>query len=420
MTITNKILNFYEIKIGFYARTVAAFILLLSAIRLLFFRLEDFLPSRVPFKDSAFFLQKYEFFLEHGWFESIVKGASPVFNAFVWLLDLFIENPYQSMKFLSMISMIATILLWVYFGLSVLQISKRYSLLFTSFLIYLAFFRNAFFSGTNDGLFCLLICLGIVFLFKSVIKYSPYSLIGSAIFFALAFGTREIFIFYLPGIVLILILIWLNGQANFKSILAFVLVFLIISISVYFPTLAENQTFKFADKNEGAGNWAEKNYLQVYLGENQISFQEVETFKSSNPNVILPQSYSEAIFLDLKLTVSNFVRQLILIQKPFIWQIGILFLMFLSTTFWMFRQKKFLDLNVLAFILFVTFTFSFSILLINRVEFRWFMVFPFLFSVLSFQSLNHLKDKYPWLEILFLTNILIISILNFGLIGVWK
>jgi hypothetical protein len=416
---TDKKYSQFLVRNVFLIRFVVASVLLLSSIRLLIFRLSDFLPSQIPFKDSAFFVQKYDFFIKNGWYESITAGASPVFNALVWIVDLYINDPYQSMKILSMASMIGTILIWFYFGKSVLRISSRYTYLFISFLIYLAFYRNAFFSGTNDGLFCLFICLGIVFLFKSILKNSQLSLLGASFFFALAFGTREIFVFYLPGIVLILILLGLKSRINTKFILGFIGVFLLTTVTLYFPSLIENHTLKFADKSEAAGNWAEKNYLQVYLGENQISFQDVETFKTANPDVILPQTYSEAIVLNPKLTVSNFLRQLVLIQKPFVWQIGVLFFILIGMTILKLKKGDFLNLNVLAILLFITFTFSFSILLINRVEFRWFMVFPFLFSALSFASLTHYAKRYPAIEIVFLVNCLIISVLNFGLVGVW-
>jgi hypothetical protein len=338
----------------------------------------------------------------------------------VWLLDFLINDPYQSMKVLSIASMIGTIIIWFYFGKSVLKISSRYSFLFFSFLTYLAFYRNAFFSGTNDGLFCLLISLGVVFLFKSILRDSAVSLWLSGLFFALSFSTREIFVFYLAGIIIILILLGLKKQFKVLHILGFLGIFIVVTFTLYFPSLIENHTFKFADKNEGVGNWPEKNYLQVYLGKAQISFQEVEKFKDSNPTIILPQSYSEAIFLDLGLTVANFLRQLILVQKPFVWQIGLLFLIFLGVAFWKLIEFDFLNLNVLALVLFFAFTFSFSVLLINRVEFRWFMIFPFLFSVLGFATLSDHHRMYPVLEILFLVNCLIISIMNFGLIGVWE
>ncbi|MFT5824252.1 MAG: hypothetical protein ACI8ZM_005518 [Crocinitomix sp.] len=417
---TDKMYPRFLVRNIFLIRFVVASVLLLSSIRLLIFRLSDFLPSEIPLKDSAFFVQKYDFFIENGWYESITVGASPVFNALVWIVDLLVKDPYQSMKLLSMVSMVVTILIWVYFGKSVLRISSRYTYPFVSFLIYLAFYRNAFFSGTNDGLFCVFICLGIIFLFKSILNNSQLSLFGASFFFALAFGTREIFVFYVPGITLILILLNLKSRINAKSILGLIGVFLLTTFALYFPSLIENHTFKFADKSEAAGNWAEKNYLQVYLGENQISFQDVETFKNTNPDVTLPQTYSEAIFFNPKLTVSNFLRQLILIQKPFVWQIGVLFLFLIGMTIWNIKKGGFLSLNVLAILLFITFTFSFSILLINRVEFRWFMVFPFLFSALTISFIERNWQKYPLLEYMFLANCLLISVLNFNLIGVWK
>jgi hypothetical protein len=394
--------------------------LLLSAFTLLIFRLSDFLPSTIPIKDPAFFLQKYNYFLENGWYQSIVIGTSPFFNGMVWLLDFLINNPYKSMKVLSIASMIGTIIIWFYFGKSVLKISSRYSFLFFSFLTYLAFYRNAFFSGTNDGLFCLLISLGVVFLFKSILRESVVSLWLSGLFFALSFSTREIFVFYLPGIIVIILLLRFKKQFKVAQIFGFLGIFIVMSFALYYPSLIEEHTFKFADKNEGVGNWPEKNYLQVYLGEAQISFQDVENFKISNPSITLPKSYSEAVFLDLKLTASNFFRQLVLIQKSFIWQTGILFLLFIGIALKKLLELEFLNLNTLALVLFITFIFSFSILLINRVEFRWFMVFPFLFSTLAFASLSDYHKKFPLIEVIFLVNCIIISIMNFGLIGVWK
>lgn len=397
-----------------------AFVFLLSAIKLLFYRLSDFIPSVVPIKDSAFFINKYLFFIEKGWYESIVAGASPVFNSVVWVIDLFMNNPYQSMKLLSMISTVGIVLTWIYFVVAVLKISKKYIFIAIAFSLYLSVLLGSFFSGTNDALFCLFISLGIVSLFNFVKSSSQVAFCCSSFYFCLALGTREIFIFYAPGLLVILMLLLISKKTELLNGLTYIGIFLLGTLVIYFPSLVENQALKFADKNQAGRNWPEKNYLQVYLNVPQMTFEEVRLFKENNPDILLPQTYSEAIFLNPKMTVSNFFRQLTLTQKPFVWQIGILFLLFLTVAIMKIWQMNWVDLNVLSLFLYGLFALAFSILLINRVEFRWFMVFPYLFTGLGIQSLERYAGKYPVLEWLFWVNCMIISCLNFNLIGVWK
>lgn len=402
-------------------RSLVSLFLLVSSCRVLWYRLQEFLPSRIPLKDSAFFFKLYQDYRERGWYFSVAKGTSPIFNLFVRLFELVGMDTFQSMKLVSMLSMIGVILVWYFFAKRILLIPKEFNFLLISILLYIAFYRAAFFSGTNDGLFALWISLGLVFLFGAVKKSSSSYSSYSTVFFVLAFGTRELIVFYFPGLLLIWIIVLVNKILPMKAALISIVIVVVGSLLLYFPALIEHNELRFADKNIDAqdGIWAQKNYVQTYLDIPQMTFEELKQFKVKHPEIHLPTTYSEAIALNPRLTISNAFRQLILITKPFVWQLGILFLVVVIFGFYQVFHSNWSSLYALTLILLISFSICFSVLLINRVEFRWFMIFPFLIVTLGIHLIEISKKEFFWLEYFIWINLILISVLNVFLIRIW-
>jgi hypothetical protein len=400
---------------------VSLITLFLACIRLLHHRIVTYLLVPNPIKDEIIFVAKYDFLLNNGWHDSIVFGTSPVFNVLVFVFNLIVGDPFISMKALNIFSMLGIVGLWTYYLFADLKISFRYRALSVISLVYLTVTYNSFFSACNDSLFLLLISLGIYSLLRAFKNFRLSVFLASAAWFALALGTRELLVFYIPGILLVLIFLFLYQSIIIKYSIYYFLVFGLLTVILYYPSLAENGNLEFLDKNEGIyeGYWQEKNYLQLMQNTSGLSLADVESFKASNPDVILPTSYLEGIFMNPVLTLKNFIRQLTLINSAVVWKLGLLYLAFLIFVFSSLRRKEFGGQEVVIFLVFLLYAMAFSVLPINRVEFRWFILFPILFFVAAIYRLYQIGDRFPWTEYVVYLNFLVIGIVNFLLIGIW-
>lgn len=400
---------------------ITLIVLLAACVQLINHRWENYLSISKPIKDEILFVNKYNYFQINGWYESIVHGTSPVYNAAVFLVDQVIGDPFISMKAVNILCMIGIIGIWVYFLLVDLKISNRYRWLSVLTIFYLTVVFNSFFSACNDSPFLLFMSLGIYALLKTIREYRNSVFLLAALCFALALGTRELLVFYIPGIFSVLVILIFYKLIKIKAIILFVLVFALATGAIYFPSIIENKSLAFLDKNEGIyeGYWQEKNYLQLKLNVGKLERVDVESYKERNPDVILPQSYLKGIFMDPVLTLKNSIRQFKLINFALVWKLGVLYLIFLGLVIGSVIKKEFLNPELLIFLIFILYALAFSILPLNRVEFRWFILFPILFFVLSIYRLDLLGDKNKRIEFLVYSNFLIIGIVNFMLIGIW-
>lgn len=405
-------------KLNRIIKILLLIILPVSIIRLIHHRINRYLLVEVPVDDEIFFLEKYNFFVENGWYESIKNGTTPIFNLCIYVIDIFVDNSFYSMKVLNVFCLIIFITTFLFFLKSLIGLSHKYFLISILFIVSLTVQRNTFFTASNDSLFIVFILLGLLFLIKPIKKRSLLSFILSGIFFSLALGTRELFIFYLPGIFLILYV--QNKSEPNQHILLFFISFFIFSTLIYLPSILENGTLKFANKDEVINSlkWVEKNYLEVYLKKTKISFEELQDFKLNNPSFKFPESYFEAIFLNLNLTVKNYLRQLSLTFKPFLWKLGGFYIIFI---FWFFKDliEKKNNLIMKVGIFYLTYTLVFCLIILYRVEFRWFMIFPQLIFSLSLSIITKKFSENCFKDFVFYLNILAVTLPNFFLKGIW-
>ncbi len=408
---------------SFYLMKVLSWIAMATAIiRLLIHRWEHYLSIPYPIKDELQFVDKFNFFLENGWVDSVVSGTSPVFNALVFAVDVFIQNPLISMKVVNVLSMLGIIGIWTVYLFKVVNLSHPNRLLAFLVITYLTVVYNSFFSACNDSLFLFWISLGLYHLLVLIRRYSKTSIMVASVAFALALGTRELLVFYLPGILVVLGAMVMGKKLNVTNLCFFFGVLIGLTGLIYLPSLVQNGTLAFHNKNEGIyeGYWQEKNYLQLMLGKEGLSRAEVEAYKEANPSVTLPKSYSAGMLMNPALTFKNAIRQLVLINKATFWKLGVVYLFFLGIVMKCIRNKNFLSPAVLVFLMFGSFSLAFALLPISRVEYRWFILFPLLIFVHSMEQLNHQNVKpSSFLEYALYANFLVIWVVHSLLIGIW-
>ncbi|GHB23849.1 hypothetical protein [Mongoliitalea lutea] len=401
----------------------ATWIALATAIvRLLIHRWKHYLSIPYPIKDEIQFVNKFNFFLENGWVDSIVSGTSPVFNAIVFAVDVFIQNPFISMKVVNVLSMLGIIGIWTVYLFKVVNLSRPYRLLAFLVITYLTVVYNSFFSACNDSLFLFWISLGIYHLLILIRGYSKTSITIASVAFALALGTRELLVFYLPGILFVLGALVMEKKLKLGNLAFSFGVFIGLTGLIYLPSLVQKGTLAFHDKNEGIydGYWQEKNYLQLMLGKEGLSRAEVEAYKEANPSVALPKSYAAGILMNPTLTLKNAIRQLILINKATLWKLGLVYVFFLTIVWKSLWNRDFLSPSLLVFLMFGSFSLAFALLPISRVEYRWFILFPLLIFVYSMEQLNLQNvKKSSFLEFALYANFLIIGVVHSLLIGIW-
>lgn len=402
-------------------RMVTLFAMVLACARLVVHRWENYLSVPYPIKDEIQFVNKFYFLQEHGWYESVVSGTSPVYHGLVFLVNIFISDPLVSMKLLNVLGLLGVIGIWVVYLIKELKISIRYRWLSILSVVYLTVVYNAFFSACNDSLFLFFISLGMFFLLKLLRENKFSTIILAGVGFAFALGTRELLAFYTPGIMIWLFVLFFFQKINKIQLASFFITLLTLTVFIYLPAILEKGRPVFHDKNEGIypGYWQEKNYLQLLINREGMTREEVESFKENNPEILLPQTYFHGIFLNPSLTLKNTFRQLKLINYAAIWKLGLVYFLFFGLAIQAIWTKRFLSPEALVFLMFASYAFAFAILPITRVEFRWFILFPLFFLVVVMEKLDRWKDQKRIGESLIYFNFLVIGIVNSMLIGIW-
>jgi hypothetical protein len=393
-----------------------------AIVRLLIHRWEHYLSIPYPIKDEIQFVNKFNFFLENGWIDSVVSGISPVFNALVFAVNVFIHNPFISMKVVNVLSMLGIIGIWTVYLFKEVNLSHPNRLLAFLVITYLTVVYNSFFSACNDSLFLFWISLGLYHLLVLIHRFSKTSITVASVAFALALGTRELLVFYLPGILVMLGALAMGNKLKVTNLAFFFGVFIGLTGLIYLPSLVQKGTLAIHNKNEGIyeGYWQEKNYLQLMLGKEGLSRAEVEAYKEANPSVTLPKSYAAGMLMNPTLTFKNAIRQLVLINKATFWKLGVVYVFFLGIVMKCIRNKNFLSPSILVFLMFGSFSLAFAFLPISRVEYRWFILFPILIFVFTIERFNtQYSLKLGIWEIIIYLNFLIIGIFNSLLIAVW-
>jgi len=126
-----------------------------------------------------------------------------LFNLAAWFFFQWTGDSLLSLRLVSVAAFVGMVVAWWYARLG---LRVRGTLLwgFLVFLVGLALLRNTFFSGVNDPLFALFISLGFIFLASAFCSdhERPWLFALSGLSFAGALAVRELFVLYVPGILL--------------------------------------------------------------------------------------------------------------------------------------------------------------------------------------------------------------------------
>ena len=428
-----------NLKIGnrlLYGSTMV--LLLFASFRLLQHRLKTyfFLPEAI--KDELGFYNNFELYLREGWYASVASGVSPLYNLATRFLYFFNGDILLSLRLVDLLSLVGVIVAWSYFIYYKLEVKGLIFGTVVLFFITLGFRQMAYFCGTSDGLFIFFMSLSIIFLFSEINseEKNAKNLILSGVFFAFALSTRELAVLYLLGYSAIFFYFLLKRHNFLKSFIVWLAPFLLLVGIIHYPALIEKQQLSIHNKDFKNANvtWAEINYLTLQNNKDKLLYgrdtksdkvthEDILAYRKIHGENALPKTMMSALFWDLSITAKNFLGLLYLSQLPFVFQLGLFYLLFMAKPI----QQLVISRNIrqvctasfLPLLFFFLYTVSLCITPIRHIEFRWLMLFTFFISAFSISYFfKEFKNK-PFFETVFYINIAVISILNILLWGVF-
>ena len=422
------------IKLNNYLLFISIAVLFFSSFNLFNNRWKNVFCYANPIKDEIGFVNEFHFFLVNGWYNSVKNGTSPIFNLFGKFFHLFVNNELFCLKYLSLFSWISLVFIWTYFIYKQVKLKKTYILFVFVLLINISLVRNVYFGAVDDPLFIVFISLTFIYLYKSINSKNNYYysfLIG--FFYALALSTRPLFIFYLLGLVLIIIYLLYLKSINIKNLFIICFTFFIVVSIIHFPSLKEKNKLSFHNKDFNKINvtYTEINYLGLLRNNDRLIYgrkqslkpkaDEILKYRLLNPKKILPKTTIASITYNYSITFRNFLGLFIIQIQSFVRQLGLTYVFFIIYTLHLLfniKKNKF-NLFYLPFIFYLCFAICLCIIPVVFMEFRWFMMFTILIPVFFIIFNNSYKLKYPILETAFYINTIIIGIANGLLIGIW-
>jgi hypothetical protein len=419
-----------------YGSTIV--LLLFAGFRLLQHRLKTyfFLPEAI--KDEVGFYTNFELYLREGWYASVASGVSPLYNLTTRFLYFFNGDILLSMRLVGLVSLVGVIAAWSYFTYYKLEVKGLIFGLVVLFFITLGFRQMAYFCGTSDGLFIFFMSLSIIFLFSEINseekKYKNFILSG--VFLAFALSTRELVVLYLLGYSAIFFYLFFKRPDFWKSVIVWLAPFLLLVGIIHYPSLIEKQQLSMHNKDFKEANvtWTEINYLTLLNNKDKLLYgrdtksdkvtpEDIIAYRKIHGDNALPKTTMSALFWDLSITVKNFLGLLYLSQLPFVFQLGLFYLLFIIRPIQQLvtsrNIKELFTASFLPLLFFILYAVALCITPIRHIEFRWLMLFTFFISAFSISIFFKEFKKHPFFETLFYGNIAAISILNILLWGVF-
>lgn len=369
---------------------------------------------RIGGGDEILFLEDLKLIQEKGWVFSIEKGISITYMAISYLFSFLFTN----LLFFRIINFALFLLLLFYFY------KRKVNFLFYFCFLFFISTSKVFFTGTNDAIFFLgiIIFLCEVYFLNKNNKWNSSLAISALI---IAFFTRQLFWVYFPAILLGFYVVYKNSalkSINYKIPL-FLFLFL---VAINIPSLLVKNSFSYDQKipePSVKSNWTQRNYLsQLVINEGKlsngdhVSWEETDAYLVKNGINSLPKTTLESAFFNLKLTFTEFFKNLFYASKDGFRQLGLIF--FIPFILVLFINKvKIKDVFIPISSIITLFILCF--ILILNIEIRW-LIGIFIPLILYYSDLNSnskwfLRFNYLNVFLIFLINIYAIIVLSLKL-----
>ncbi|MFZ6664555.1 hypothetical protein [Peijinzhouia sedimentorum] len=386
-----------------------------------------FIPKELS-GDETLFLQSFQSTLTNGWYESTATGSASFFNLTGLLFDPLFSDSIYTLRFIGVLSLVLTIVVWSYFAWRTLQIKGIMLVQLIAFLILVGPMRNHYFRIYTDGLFVLFLSLAIIYLTVTFLKLSKgqkfiWTALLAGLFLGISTAIRELVILYIPGLLLVfLLLIYWQRKRAIPVMVYFGVGLLVAVLALHYPPIVEHGTLSVQSKQPVGieATWVQWQYLSFISGDSSPGWEKVTNYLQENGENSLPRTNFEALFFDLNITIENFLFSLSLTPKPFLRTVGILFILFLFPLFKLGSLKQAIAKNtfaVIALILFFTYTFTLCIQILQDMQFRWYLFLVYLVLISTVNYLYHHVPNRKLALTIMNANLLVIGIANLLLFG---
>jgi hypothetical protein len=361
--------------------------------------------------DEWHFINDLKIINEQGWIFAIEKKISIPYMILVYPFS-FILPQVAVYRFVNLLLFIGLVIYFYKMG----EIKNK--LFYFYFLFYSA--TCWYVTGTNDVVF---VVFSIIF-FNEVYKiieqrenYSVSLLLSSLI---IVIFTRELYIVFLPVILLSVFLLFkvkVNWLHKIKYPLTIFLFFLIINI----PSVVKNHSFSYDFKEVPAdvkSTWTQRQYLaQLLVNEGKLAdkqhptWEETDNYLKKNGVNSLPNSQFKSIFFDFGQTCIEFFKNYKDLIQDSVRQEGIILIVVLCYLFYFLLKNKKLVLNLyLPLIIFVMCS-VFAFIIFSYIETRW-LIAIFIMALIYYSDLEYYNKLSR--KILIFNNFLICAIVVYG------
>lgn len=366
--------------------------------------------------DEALFISDLNLIKNNGWMYAIESKISIPYMILVYPFSFLFED-FIALRLVN----------FILFGFLILYFVKKKIVEDNLFYFILLFFSSTgwYLIGTNDVLFTIAF---IIFFCETYIILQDRSNRSNSMFWSsllIAFFTRELFLIFLPAVIISFFLIIKKKHNLFRKL--FVPIILLISlIFINLPSIIKNKSLSYDNKLPPKGihsTWAQRQYLaQLLVNAGKLenhqhpSFKETDAYLKKHGDNSLPKTVTETILFDVKLTIIEFFKDFSEVLFYSIRATGLIILLSLLHLFLSLFRKK-IDYHLyIPLILFITIALI-SLIIISYVEARWLV--PVYIMALLYYS-NNIK-KINLFNKTFLANIILTSlVMIFGIYRMYK
>ncbi len=389
---------------------IIKFSFLLSCIYIIIQFVDSIFFFPINLGDEWYFTRDLNYFLKHGYYDSVIRGISIPFTLLSSFIHFFLSDISISLRFANAG---VVFLLFLYLLLRKDLLKNNNKLVFATHALVLIGTTGGIFYGTNDSFLFIsyFILCSETYLYLKRIEINKFFLV---IIFSICILSRPHFLIYFPILFFSLytVLFFRDGlnKKNFFNpiLLSFFTSFLIVLLFNY-PKLLENNFshsqgdylpeflfFSYSDKSdtyktEDKGfNWIQWCFYSQMVSENKkfglfapfVDWEDVRKYKLKNDSLPLPNSYQEYIFKYPSFVFKRIPFSFIEVFFYSLRYVGIL-LIFIPFCLIFSDYKKYINFSIFIIILTFTGIFLWAVIMPNSIAQQRLMPFYLMLLILA-------------------------------------
>ena len=362
--------------------------------------------------DEQSYLAVYNMFINEGFVTANIFGNSTFFNICSYVFYFFSERELLSMRLCSLFfGMLSFIVLWKFIH-RFFNFSQKVKWVVYLTMLNVVIVKSNVFMGINDTILVFLTVSFFYVLYSINTTKNPVTkyFLALGLILAVSLSTRLMALIAFPGFLYCIFLVLKKQKAPIaKSVRQagiIIITFLLATYSLNFPSLSEKGTLSFHLKESGYKGitWSQMQYLSA-IGQEKgeiehnahYSWEKVREYLDTNGEDSLPKTVFESIFFDIKRTVKEFFKDVLLLTIPFTRLLGPVFFLGLLLFTYQLSFKKISIRNILEshiLMFFIIYVSIICFIIISNVETRWLIHILVLLPVLIFDQIIQLIKKH--------------------------